>query len=425
MIYPKIFERCIEIILKNEGGLVDHPSDPGGLTNMGITQRCVSPDSKILTSDLVWINASSIKKDDKLIGFNEIPEVHGKLHMRRFCLTEVSDISIEVMPSVRIITKHGDVLYCSSDHRWLVQIGSHKELIWVKANELLTHPTTRGIIYRKKSTITYLNKIFDVWKFDDSRDAGYLAGFFDGEGCISSYAIQFAQKQNASLDNILKILSNKGYNYSLLRDYHGCLHYKINNINKYPHFIPQFIGNIGAKRLIQKYLSNINNWRIDTNNTSREEILYVDVIEDSSMVAIKTNCNTLFVDGYASHNSYPMEDIKNLTKEKATAIYYRDYWLPMDLELLNNPDLILQIFDMGVNSGMRTSIKILQRLIGTIADGYIGQMTVRAIEDFNGDIVEEYTKRRKLFYVTLAQSKPELRIFLKGWLRRIEKTKFT
>jgi hypothetical protein len=52
-------------------------------------------------------------------------------------------------------------------------------------------------------------------------------------------------------------------------------------------------------------------------------------------------------------------------------------------------------------------------------------MTVRAIEDFNGDIVEEYTKRRKLFYVTLAQSKPELRIFLKGWLRRIEKTKFT
>jgi len=125
-----------------------------------------------------------------------------------------------------------------------------------------------------------------------------------------------------------------------------------------------------------------------------------------------------------TQRNYPLEDIKNLTKEKATAIYYRDYWLPMDLELLNNPDLILQIFDMGVNSGMRTSIKILQRLIGTIADGYIGQMTIRAIEDFNGDIVEEYIKRRKLFYVTLSQNKPELRKFLKGWLKRTEHTKF-
>jgi type VI secretion system secreted protein VgrG len=32
-----IFEKAIEKTLKHEGGLVDHPSDPGGLTNMGIT----------------------------------------------------------------------------------------------------------------------------------------------------------------------------------------------------------------------------------------------------------------------------------------------------------------------------------------------------------------------------------------------------
>jgi len=33
------FDRFIEIILKNEGGLVDDPDDAGGLTNMGITQK--------------------------------------------------------------------------------------------------------------------------------------------------------------------------------------------------------------------------------------------------------------------------------------------------------------------------------------------------------------------------------------------------
>lgn len=33
------FERCIPIILKHEGGFVDHPKDPGGMTNRGITRR--------------------------------------------------------------------------------------------------------------------------------------------------------------------------------------------------------------------------------------------------------------------------------------------------------------------------------------------------------------------------------------------------
>jgi lysozyme family protein len=32
------FDACIAKLLKLEGGFVDHPSDPGGATNFGITQ---------------------------------------------------------------------------------------------------------------------------------------------------------------------------------------------------------------------------------------------------------------------------------------------------------------------------------------------------------------------------------------------------
>ena len=39
MDYPDIFNKCIKIILRNEGGYVNHPSDPGGETNMGIAKR--------------------------------------------------------------------------------------------------------------------------------------------------------------------------------------------------------------------------------------------------------------------------------------------------------------------------------------------------------------------------------------------------
>lgn len=31
------FDRCLKAVLKHEGGYVDHPRDPGGATNLGIT----------------------------------------------------------------------------------------------------------------------------------------------------------------------------------------------------------------------------------------------------------------------------------------------------------------------------------------------------------------------------------------------------
>ena len=31
------FDQCLSMVLKHEGGFVDHPKDPGGATNMGVT----------------------------------------------------------------------------------------------------------------------------------------------------------------------------------------------------------------------------------------------------------------------------------------------------------------------------------------------------------------------------------------------------
>ena len=33
------FETCLETILHHEGGYVNHPEDPGGMTNLGVTKR--------------------------------------------------------------------------------------------------------------------------------------------------------------------------------------------------------------------------------------------------------------------------------------------------------------------------------------------------------------------------------------------------
>ena len=35
----KNFDKCLSMLLEHEGGYVNHPDDPGGMTNMGITKR--------------------------------------------------------------------------------------------------------------------------------------------------------------------------------------------------------------------------------------------------------------------------------------------------------------------------------------------------------------------------------------------------
>jgi|TARA_R100000455_G_C6270379_1_gene126230 lysozyme family protein len=33
------FDKCLKMLLKHEGGFVNHPKDPGGMTNLGVTKK--------------------------------------------------------------------------------------------------------------------------------------------------------------------------------------------------------------------------------------------------------------------------------------------------------------------------------------------------------------------------------------------------
>jgi lysozyme family protein len=121
--------------------------------------------------------------------------------------------------------------------------------------------------------------------------------------------------------------------------------------------------------------------------------------------------------------NYPDLDIRNLTRNEAIQIYFRDYWSKMNLHNIEDESLILEIFDMGVNAGIRTAIKIVQRLIGAKMDGYIGPETELKINTFPG-LLGLYKQDRRKYYFALARRKPEMEIFLAGWLNRVDNCKF-
>ena len=48
------FRKCLEVILHHEGGYVDHPKDPGGATNLGVTKQTYEDwMGKVVTKDRI------------------------------------------------------------------------------------------------------------------------------------------------------------------------------------------------------------------------------------------------------------------------------------------------------------------------------------------------------------------------------------
>ena len=105
---------------------------------------------------------------------------------------------------------------------------------------------------------------------------------------------------------------------------------------------------------------------------------------------------------------YPDVDIKNLTIEQATEIYKKDYWDKNKVESL--PQNLWHIyFDMCVNMGKRTAVKVLQRAAvnkgrDIEVDGGLGPMTIGALKGVELDRVRAF---RVKYYVDLITAKPE------------------
>ena len=116
---------------------------------------------------------------------------------------------------------------------------------------------------------------------------------------------------------------------------------------------------------------------------------------------------------------YPDINIKNLTIEQAKEIYKKDYWDRNKVESL--PQNLWHIyFDMCVNMGKRTAVKVLQRAAVNKGkdieiDGGLGPMTIGALKGVELDRVRAF---RVKYYVDLITAKPEQEKFFLGWFRR-------
>ncbi|MFZ0945686.1 MAG: glycosyl hydrolase 108 family protein [Syntrophobacteraceae bacterium] len=97
-----------------------------------------------------------------------------------------------------------------------------------------------------------------------------------------------------------------------------------------------------------------------------------------------------------SARSYPTVDIKGLTRDDASAIYYRDFWQKYKLVTIQDPAIRAKVFNMGVLMGMKTAL-----------------MLMVGCKD-----IDEYRQVCEKHFEAICIKHPECSKYLHGWTRR-------
>ena len=77
------FDHCLKMLLAHEGGFVNHPKDPGGMTNLGVTKAVYDK----------WIGRSATEAEMRALTPADVGPIYKKsnrfcslyfMHLRRF-----------------------------------------------------------------------------------------------------------------------------------------------------------------------------------------------------------------------------------------------------------------------------------------------------------------------------------------------------
>jgi lysozyme family protein len=124
-----------------------------------------------------------------------------------------------------------------------------------------------------------------------------------------------------------------------------------------------------------------------------------------------------------------VEDLKLLTADQARAIYRKQYWIWDHFDCAHvDPRVMIKQFDTGVNCGVKTSIRLLQRAASgaskhaMVFDGVMGPGTLDAINASKQDeLLHRMCDEQAARYHEIVANDPSQAKFLNGWLIRAAK----
>lgn len=138
------------------------------------------------------------------------------------------------------------------------------------------------------------------------------------------------------------------------------------------------------------------------------------------------------IDSYKSKPNFP----KNLRDSHMLIDYVHDfykkeYWDVMNLDDVENQDIANELFDTGVNMGIKRAAVFLQRVLNVSnkcerlfqnlkVDGNIGKITVSSLNSHpeQENILLGLNALQGALYITICESNPSQEVFFNGWIKR-------
>lgn len=116
-----------------------------------------------------------------------------------------------------------------------------------------------------------------------------------------------------------------------------------------------------------------------------------------------------------------------ITSGQARAMFRHEFWDALHLDGLPFRQAAL-LYDAAVNSGPAQAVRLSQRGynrcvthgVSLAVDGVLGPMTRKALQTDTDAVIRAIIQARRDFYENLAESRPDQRVFLKGWLNRAD-----
>lgn len=258
---------------------------------------CVDPNTPILCADLSYRPAGDLRPGDKIIGF----EHSGQGHSGRWRLVEgFVTANVPIIKHCAIVKTTSRTVVASLDHPWLLRsrFNYQKKMTkrWIETDNL-----------RPGDKILSM----PVWSPELSWESGYLAGQFDGEGCLvrnGKYGRFLRYYQNGELGSELyyveQLLKDRGYELGLHIRQRENPAWKLSGsiqVNGAWPEILRFLGTHGPRRLLA---DSKKIWEgASINAMGDETVVSITPIGDHTVSGLSTSCETYIANGLLSHNS--------------------------------------------------------------------------------------------------------------------------
>jgi len=116
-------------------------------------------------------------------------------------------------------------------------------------------------------------------------------------------------------------------------------------------------------------------------------------------------------------------DMENITMDDVTDIYFNLFWEPTNLDEIKNSKISSELFEFGINAGMGTAVKVLQRAYNVlnkndilVEDGVFGSVSVGKINNykFYKSLFKTMNILQGMYYLALAENDEELKDNIKN-----------